>query len=589
MYYSNGNYEAFARPKKPAGVDEKSAYLVGAGLASLAAACFLIRDGQMKGENIHIIEELDIAGGACDGIDDPQKGFVIRGGREMENHFECLWDLFRSIPSIETEGVSVLDEYYWLNKEDPNYSLMRATVNRGEDAHTDGKFTLSDKAALEIVKLFFTPNNDLHDKKINDVFTDEFFASNFWLYWRTMFAFEDWHSALEMKLYIQRFIHHIGGLPDFSALKFTKYNQYESLILPMIKYLESHHVDFIYNTMVTNVLFEHENGHKIAKKIEYLRDDKHGAYPLTENDLVFVTNGSCTESATLGDHNTPAVLNNHLTGCWSLWQNIAEQDPSFGHPEKFCTNTEATNWESATVTTLDDRIPPYIEKVCRRDPFCGKVVTGGIITVKDSSWMMSYTLNRQPHFKQQPGDQLVVWVYGLFTDRPGDYVKKPMRDCTGQEITEEWLYHLGVPIDQIPDMAANSARCIPCMMPYITAFFMPRAAGDRPKVVPEGCTNFAFLGQFADTTRDTVFTTEYSVRTAMEAVYTLLDIDRGVPEVFGSVYDIRVLLDSTSKMLDGKKLTDIKLPLGANMVEKKIRKRVEGTVIPELLKEYNLI
>ena len=235
MYYSNGNYEAFARPRKPEGVDQKSAYLVGAGLASLAAACFLVRDGQMKGENIHILEEQKLPGGACDGINDPQKGFIIRGGREMENHFECLWDLFRSIPSLETEEASVLDEYYWLNKKDPNYSLMRATINRGEDAHTDGKFGLSEKASMEIIKLFMTKDEDLYDKKITDVFTDEFFESNFWLYWRTMFAFEDWHSALEMKLYIQRFIHHIGGLPDFSALKFTKYNQYESVITPMAK------------------------------------------------------------------------------------------------------------------------------------------------------------------------------------------------------------------------------------------------------------------------------------------------------------------------------------------------------------------
>ncbi len=154
MYYSNGNYEAFAHPRAPKGVDRKSAYLVGSGLASLAAACFLIRDGQMKGEHIHILEEMKLPGGACDGIQDPTKGFIIRGGREMENHFECLWDLFHSIPSLETEGASVLDEYYWLNKEDPNYSLMRATINRGEDAHTDGKFALSDKAAMEIMKLF---------------------------------------------------------------------------------------------------------------------------------------------------------------------------------------------------------------------------------------------------------------------------------------------------------------------------------------------------------------------------------------------------------------------------------------------------
>lgn len=589
MYYSNGNYEAFAHPEKPANVDRKSAYLVGSGLASLAAACFLVRDGQMKGEHIHILEELKLPGGACDGIKDHEKGFIIRGGREMENHFECLWDLFRSIPSIETEGVSVLDEYYWLNKHDPNYSLMRATVNRGEDAHTDGKFGLSEKASMEIVKLFMTKDEDLYDKKIEDVFTEEFFSSNFWLYWRTMFAFEEWHSALEMKLYIQRFIHHIGGLPDFSALKFTKYNQYESLILPMVKYLESHGVNFQYDTKVTNVIFDISKDKKVAKQIVCIHDGKEETIDLVEDDLVFVTNGSCTENSSLGDDNHPAEFKIENGGCWNLWRNIAAQDPSFGHPDKFCTNTKLTNWESATVTTLDNRIPKYIEKICKRDPFSGKVVTGGIITVKDSSWLMSYTLNRQPHFKEQPKDQLVVWVYGLFTDVPGDYIKKPMRECTGTEITEEWLYHMGVPENEIHDMATKSAHCIPCMMPYITAFFMPRTKGDRPKVVPDGCVNFAFIGQFADTVRDTVFTTEYSVRTAMEAVYTLLNVDRGVPEVFNSCYDIRVLLDSTSKMMDGKKVADMKLPWTANIVKKIALKKVSGTVVEELLKRYNII
>ena len=230
MYYSSGNYEAFARPKKPEGVDQKSAYIVGSGLAALTAACYLVRDGQMKGEHVHILEKDSIPGGACDGYKFENVGYVMRGGREMDNHFEVMWDLFHSIPSIETDDVSVLDEYYWLNKEDPNYSLCRATVNRGQDAHTDGKFDISDKGAMEIMKLFFTPNEDLQDKRITDFFDDEVFNSNFWLYWRTMFAFENWHSALEMKLYIQRYIHHIGGLPDFKALRFTKYNQYERRI-----------------------------------------------------------------------------------------------------------------------------------------------------------------------------------------------------------------------------------------------------------------------------------------------------------------------------------------------------------------------
>ncbi|WP_148409870.1 oleate hydratase [Murimonas intestini] len=591
MYYSKGNYEAFARPEKPKDVDRKSAYLVGSGLASLAAACFLVRDGQMKGEHIHILEQLKVPGGSCDGIDDPTRGYVMRGGREMEDHFECLWDLFRSIPSIETEGVSVLDEYYWLNKHDPNSSLCRATLNRGQDAHTDNKFELSDKAAMEIMTLFFTPDEQLYDKTIDDVFDEEFYKSNFWLYWQTMFAFETWHSALEMKLYIQRFVHHIGGLPDFSALKFTKYNQYESLILPMVRYLEGHGVRFEYDTKVTNVQFENENGKKIAKQIIYVRDGREDSIDLIEDDLVFVTNGCCTDSSAYGDQNhAPELKVKDGEGdCWELWRNIAAQDPSFGHPEKFCSDIGKSNWESATITTLDNRIPPYIEKICKRDPFSGNVVTGGIVTVKDSGWYMSWTLNRQQQFKAQPKDQLCVWVYGLYTDRPGDYIKKPMRECTGKEITEEWLYHIGVPEEEIEELAEKSAVCVPVMMPYITAFFMPRRKGDRPDVVPEGCVNFAFLGQFAETPRDTIFTTEYSVRTAMEAVYTLLDIDRGVPEVWGSAYDVRCLLDATSKMMDGKKITDIKLPFIAELVEKKAIKRASGTIIGELLQRYHLI
>ena len=591
IYYSNGNYEAFARPEKPEGVDEKSAYLVGSGLASLAAACFLVRDGQMPGKNIHILEAMDVAGGACDGINDPTRGYVMRGGREMENHFECLWDLFHSIPSLETPGASVLDEYYWLNKHDPNYSLCRATVNRGEDAHTDGKFNLSQKGCMEIMKLFMTKDEDLYDKTIEDVFDDEVFNSDFWLYWRTMFAFENWHSALEMKLYFQRFIHHIGGLPDFSALKFTKYNQYESLILPMKKYLEDAGVTFQFGCEVTNVEFEIHGDRKVARRLEYRENGEEKSLALTENDLVFVTNGSCTESTIYGSQTQAPVGDAEVrtSGAWSLWKNIAKQDPAFGHPEKFCSDTEKTNWESATVTTSDETIINAIKKICKRDPRTGRVVTGGIVSCKDSSWLLSWTINRQGQFKEQNKDEVCVWVYSLFTDVPGDFVKKPMKECTGEEITEEWLYHLGIPTDQIEDLAKNHVNCVPTMMPYITAFFMPRRKGDRPDVIPDGCVNFAFLGQFAETPRDTIFTTEYSVRTAMEAVYGLLGVDRGVPEVWGSVYDIRDLLDSSVKLMDGKSPLEIELPGPLNALKKPLIRLVKGTVIEDLLKEHGVL
>ena len=562
MYYSSGNYEAFAHPRKPEGVDHKSAYLIGSGLAALTAACYLVRDGQMKGERIHIFEKDPIPGGACDGYK-YDIGYVMRGGREMDNHFEVMWDLLRSIPSLETEGASVLDEYYWLNKADPNYSLCRATEKQGQDAHTDGKFAISDQGALEIMKLFFTPDEQLQDKKITDVFDEEVFSSNFWLYWRTMFAFENWHSALEMKLYLKRYIHHIGGLPDFTALRFTRYNQYESIILPMTCYLKDHGVQFFYDTKVTDVQFNIEIGRKQASSITVDHKGQVETIDLTENDLLFITNGGCVESCTVGAQDKAAGFDPTIKpgNGWDLWRRVAAQDPSFGNPDKFCSKPEESNWESATITTLDDTIPQYIEKICKRDPFSGHTVTGGIVTVKDSSWLLSWTLNRQQQF----------------------------RDCTGKEICMEWLYHLGVPTDKIEELAEHSANTVPVMMPYIDAFFMPRAIGDRPDVVPKDAVNFAFLGQFAETPRDTIFTTEYSMRTGMVAVYSLLSIDRGVPEVWGSTYDVRCLIDAAVKLRDGRKLTDMELPFVKKLALKEALRKIEGTDLEKFLKKYNAI
>ncbi len=591
MYHSSGNYEAFVRPRKPEGADRKSAYIIGSGLAALSAAAFLVRDAYVDGSRVHIIEKDPVLGGACDGWDYEGLGYVMRGGREMDNHFECMWDLYRSVPSIENEGMSVLDEYYYLNKDDPNYSLMRATKNRGEDGRTDRKFALSDKAQLEIMRLFFTPDEDLYDKSIEEVFSKEVLDSNFWLYWRTMFAFENWHSALEMKIYIKRYIHHVDGLPDFSALRFTKYNQYESMILPLQRYLENQGVDIITETKVTDVRFSVSNGEKRAVSISMMDKEGERSIALTDDDLLFITPGGCVENSTLGSQNEKAPYRPELKrgGGWDLWKRIAAQADDFGHPEKFCSDPLKTTWMSATVTLSDERVVPYIEKIAKRNPYSGKVVTGGIVTARDSSWLLSWTFNRQPQFRAQKKNELVGWIYGLFPFTEGDFVRKQMSECTGKEIAMEWLYHIGVPEKDIVDIAENSCNTIPCMMPYITAFFMPRSLGDRPYVVPDGAINFAFIGQFAETERDTIFTTEYSIRTAMEAVYTLMNVDRGVPEVWGSAFDVRDLVRASVSLRDGSKLTEMDMGLKEKLAMKEALKRINGTDIEKLLSEYGAI
>lgn len=594
MYYGDGTYEAFARPEKPEGVDKKSAYIIGTGLAGLSAAFYLVRDGQMKGEHIHLLEKLDLAGGSCDGRKDVSKGFYMRGGREMDNHFECMWDMFRSVPSIEKPNISVLDEYYWLNKHDPNYSLCRATINCGEDAHTDKLFKLDKKSAMALSKLFITPEKDLENKRIEEVLPDSFWETNFWLYWQTMFAFQKWSSALEMKRYLCRYVHHIDGLPDFSALRFTKYNQYESMILPLTKYLESNGVKIEYGIDVKNVIFESKQNKKVATQIVYENKGQEKTIDLIEDDLVFITNGCCTDTSCYGDQNNApdlSVIKNGKGESWDLWKNIASQasNGEFGNPDKFCGNVDLTNWMSATIEVSDENIIKHIINICKRDPREGKVTTGGIVTVKDSvdNWYLSWTINRQPQFKSQNKNSILVWVYSLNTNKPGNYVKKQMKECTGKEVCEEWLYHIGISINEI-EKYAKKCNTTTCYMPYINAFFQPREEKDRPLVVPKESINFAFIGQFAETPRDTIFTTEYSIRTGMEAVYTLLKIDRAVPEVWGSKYDVRELLKACYYAVDKKSVEELPLTFAEKQLIKILEKKVRGTDLEILLKESGL-
>ncbi|CAN5586243.1 hypothetical protein BH10PSE18_BH10PSE18_51550 [soil metagenome] len=166
---------------------------------------------------------------------------------------------------------------------------------------------------------------------------------------------------------------------------------------------------------------------------------------------------------------------------------------------------------------------------------------GGLITFTDSNWLMSIVLPHQPHFIGQPEDVQVFWGYGLAMDKPGNFVAKPMGECTGRELMTELLGHLGAGTGKGTDAILAQSICLPCLMPFITSQFLRRAKGDRPVVHPEGHLNFAVTGQFCEQPDDVVFTVEYSVRSAMTAVYGLLGIDRQPPAVFKGQFDPRNL------------------------------------------------
>lgn len=327
---------------------------------------------------------------------------------------------------------------------------------------------------------------------------------------------------------------------------------------------------------------------------------------MTKDTLVFFTCGSNTSNIGLGTQDTVATVNTEVSDTWKLWEKIAEQDRSFGNPRRFTNNADLTMWESATITTVDnDQYPEILDaimKITQRDPRSGKVTTGGIVTIRDSSWVMSWTINRQPHFRQQDAKkQTVIWTYGLYPDRVGDYTKKPMLECTGEEIAAEWLYHIGLPLERIPALAKEALSVATCIMPRVTTYFVPRWRGDRPAVVPENVTNFAFLGNHVEcgNGREVAFTTEMSIRSAMEGVYTLTDLDRAVPEVWGSVFDIRDLLNATLQLRDGKPLNEMELPLPdrlkaplgkvADAVLRKVLKKLKKTDIGKVLEAFPVL
>jgi oleate hydratase len=527
-------------------VEGRKAWIIGSGIAGLTAAFYMIRDGGMKGEDITILDALDVAGGSLDGAGNPADGYIIRGGREMNWNYDNLWDMFQDVQALELpEGFSVLDEYRLVNDNDPNYSKSRLMHKQGQ-IRDFSSFGLSRSQQWELIRLLLKRKEDLDDVTIEQYFSRGFFDTNFWFLWRSMFAFENWQSLLEMKLYMHRFLDAIDGFGDMSTLVFPKYNQYDTFVRPLVDHLKKKGVKVQFASRAYDLEMKEAGDNRTVTGIRAKVKGEDRLIRVDEKDVVFAITGSMTEGTAYGDMDHAPVLERgrHDPGDesdWALWKNLAKTSPIFGKPEKFYGDIDKSMWESVTITCKPSPLVDRLKELSVNDPYSGKTVTGGVITFTDSNWVLSVTCNRQPHFPGQPKDVLVLWAYALLMDEGGNRVKKPMPACTGREILEELCYHLGIAGDKFEDIAANTKVRL-ALMPYITAMFMPRAAGDRPHVVPQGCTNLGLMGQFVETSNDIIFTMDSSIRTARIAVYTLLGLRKQVPDISPVQYDIRTLL-----------------------------------------------
>ena len=510
-------------------------YFVGSGIASLAGAAYLIRDGEVQGKQITIFEAEEFTGGAMDAHGSPQMGYFMSGSRMFEHHYNATLDLLSFIPSISDPEISIREETERVERDAEWHNKARLVNRAGAiiDFHGMG---FSEKDRLQLVTLMARPEHSLDSKRISDCFDRAFFKTNFWYEWCTLFAFEKWHSAIEFRRYLLRFIHHFSTIDTQEGIFRTRYNQYDAMAVPIVKWLQARGVEFRMNTQVTNLTFATDPDAITITSMRAVNDGVEQVILLEEKDLVFITNGSMTADKSFGTVTTPPPPKTG-SGAWKLWESLAAGRPDFGNPAVFNGNIEESAWESFTVTVNDPTFFQLMQNFTGSAP--GR---GGLLTFTESPWLLTLSIFKQPFYVGQPEGVSVWWGYGLYQDKIGDYVKKPMRECSGSEILEEVLGQLHFNEDKEKILA--SSICIPCMMPYITSQFMARKHGDRPNVVPPKSKNLAFIGQFVELPDDVVFTVEYSVRSAQLAVYKLLQLDKELSPFYKGQHDFGVIWDA---------------------------------------------
>ena len=308
-------------------------YLVGGGIASLAAAVFMIRDGNIPGCDITILEELDKIGGSLDGSGTPETGYVLRGGRMIESKYLCTFDLFSSIPTLDGSKTVTQEIVDW-NKTLKTSSKSR--LFRSGHRETAPSFGLRERDILALERLALEPEAMLSGTSIAEQFDPEFFATNFWLMWCTTFAFQPWHSAVEFRRYLLRFAHMVDGLNCLNGIMRTVYNQYDSLVRPLVKWLTERGVRFEMNTRVKDLVLNEHGGTIAVTDIAVERGGALATIPVSPADFVLVTLGSMTEASSLGGMDTVPVMNGKTQGgAWTLWENLATGRSAFGRPSVF--------------------------------------------------------------------------------------------------------------------------------------------------------------------------------------------------------------------------------------------------------------
>ncbi len=513
--------------------EDSQLYIVGGGMAGLSAAIFAIRDAHILGKNVHILETRNSVGGSLYGEGSPATSYFTLGDWKFHRKaYNCTWDVLSAIPSLDAPNKSVKEEIFDYNKthvKDVQVRLIHANQS-GDRVEAMG---VTRKDIMKIIKLIFISEKKIENRRIDSWFTSEFFTSNFWKVFSSMFAIEHWNDLVEMKRYARRFLSAIHKMVSGKAEVVTPYNNYNSMTEPMRKWLEEKGVNFEMKHRVIDMDFNPSQDKLTVERLHYTTNDENDlTIDVKDHDFVFATTGSMIADYTRGSKEKPAYLERErLDGSWTLWENIVKKRPNsgLGNPQTFDDHVDESAWMSFIVNSDDSTFIDLYEKFTGNKP--GQA---NMVTLTDSNWHSSILVPSQPHFRDQPKNKYLWAACGFKPFVKGNFVDKTMAACNGQEIMTEICHHLGF-VKELPHILETST-CVPGMLPYVMSHFLPRKRSDRPKVVPDGSTNLAFMGQFTES-EECVMLVESSIRCAKIAVNTLFQVDKKVPPVYTGLHN----------------------------------------------------
>ena len=560
---------------------KKKAIMIGAGLSNMAAAVYLIQEGGWSGDAITFYSLDDH--GSNDGASvsettdeywnknhplENTKGYVARGGRMLNYRtYVDLMDLLGRIPSATEPNMTAEEDTRSFDAQHRTFD--KARLLEGSKGILDaGHLGFNNKDRLLMTKLIMMPDSEeekLDNVSIAEYFKDDpqMFQSNFWYMWETTFAFRTQSSAQELRRYMHQMIYEFTQIEHLVGVNRTRYNQYESIMLPLINYLKAQGCHIILNRRITDLDFkETQMTDEITvtgMTMTNTETDEVEHVTVDDDTAVIFTNGSITDSATLGDYNTPAAENMDYGAAAGLWKQVASKFYNLGNPDKFFADRNASEWVSFTLTTKNHILLNEIERITTQIPgnaLNSFLSTKPITPLGQKDVNMSIVVHHQPHFTTQKPNEAVIWGYFLYPRRNGEFVDKPYIEMTGKEMLQELIGQLSKvdpgPINirekeaEIMDSVINN---IPVYMPYASALFNNRAKTDRPEVIPEHSTNLAFTGEFVEQPYQMIFTEQSAVRSGEIAAYHFAGIPMAkLVDTPRYDRDIKTLMRATKKM-----------------------------------------